>query len=179
MLQSNKTTWDCRQAKAELALQAGDDAVTPATAPLLETHLEGCAECREYLAGLTLSLETLKTSAAEPVVPQRMASLWPKIAARLPTARPQVKLAPFNVWVPTAAMAAACAAMILVTIVQLERVAPFQPQIMPRVQEVFWRSGVDEFRSPDFRKDRGFGPARTAEGQVPVRLKQYLPPGDF
>ncbi len=177
MLQSSKTTWDCRQAKAELALQAGDDAVTPATAPLLETHLDECAECRDYLANLSSSLETLKASAVDPVVPQRMASLWPGIAARLPATR-QVKLAPFNVWVPTAAMAAACAAMILVTVVQLERVAPFQPLITPLVQPVVGRNVRDDgFRSPDFQRDRRPDIwERPAPGQMPVR---YQTPSEY
>lgn len=170
---SRKTIWDCRQAKVELALQAGDDAVTSATSPLLETHLEDCAECREYLAGLTSSLETLKACVAEPVVPQRMTSLWPEIAARLSAARPQVKLAPFNVWVPTAAMAAACAAMILVTIVQFERVAPFQPVVTPSLHAILGRDVPgDAFRSPQFHDVPGSDHRkRTAPGQMPVRYR--------
>jgi hypothetical protein len=179
-MQSSMTTWDCRQAKAEIALQAGEDAVSPATSTLLETHLAECAACREYLAELSLSLESLRTCAAQSLASTSRASLWPGLAARLPVTQPHSSVARFNVWVPTAMMTAACAAMILVTIVQFERVAPFQPQLTPRVRAVMGHDIRNEFRTPEFIEHRrSNGRDRTSPGQMPVRYRESIRTGDF
>src|SRR4051794_3033856 len=114
--------WDCRQAKAEIALQAGGDAVDPATSELLQSHLAECRDCRIYVAEMTASLEVLQACAVQWLPASRKTSLWPGVAARLPASVRPSAAARFNVWVPTAAMATACAAMWLVTLVQLGRV---------------------------------------------------------
>lgn len=131
-----KTVWDCRQAHVEIALKAGGDSIDPVAASLLESHLSECAACRQYLTGMESALELLQSSAVEVIPGKRLPSLWPRVAQRLPQPAARTAYARFNLWVPTAAMAAACAAMILVTIVQIERVAPFEPLVTPHLRTV-------------------------------------------
>lgn len=128
-----KTVWDCRAAQAEISLEAGGDPIDPSTRELLQTHLRDCAACRKFQTQMTASLEVLQTVAAASLPAGPMKSLWPGIAARLPASQPQSAYAKFNLWIPTAAMAAACAAMVLVTVVQIERISPFAPTVSPHL----------------------------------------------
>lgn len=165
--------WDCRQARAEIALHAGGDANELVTAQLLQSHLTDCEACRQYLISMKSSLDALQTCAlaAYPTLPQR--SLWPGIASRLPAMIRPSTVARFNVWVPTAAMAVACAAMLMVTIVQIERVMPFQPRLTPQLNMVLGRE--QEHRRDIFpplpadRLEFVKNPA-VLRGAVPVRL---------
>lgn len=131
-----KTVFDCRQARAEIALKAGGDLDDPIALSLLEAHLAGCVPCRRYLAGMESSLEVLQASAVESLSGERPPSLWPRVSRQLPRLNSRAVSARFNLWVPTAAMAAACAVMVLVTIVQIERVAPFAPIVTPHLRTV-------------------------------------------
>lgn len=137
----------CRQAEAELALHVGGDLDDAAATLPLQAHLANCPDCREYQRRLTECLEALQTCAAESLPTCRSAGVWPRVAARLAAsyaARPT--LAQFNVWVPTTAIAAACAVMVFVTIVQFDRTAP---------------NGVDRnyFNDPSFAdRDPSFAP---------------------
>ena len=144
----------CRQAEAELALQVGGDLDDPAASLPLQAHLANCPDCREYQRRLTECLEALQTCAAESLPTSRTAGLWPRVAARLAASyavRPT--LAQFNVWMPTTAIAAACAVMVFVTIVQVERAAP---------------NGVDRnyFHDPSFAefRDSSFAPPANSLG---------------
>jgi hypothetical protein len=163
------TTWDCRQAKAEIALKAGGDAVESATATLLESHLAECPRCRTYLAEMTASLEALQASATSLLPSAMTRSLWPRVAARLPQTRPLSASARFNVWVPTAAMATACAAMILVTIVQLERVVPFEPLVTPHLKMVLQRDQSNHFHD-SHTFEPGRRPLRIEEPSNPIAV---------
>lgn len=169
MSKVSKTTWDCRQAKSEIALKAGGDAVDPAVSALLEAHLTECSQCRGYLSGMTVSLESLQTCAADSVSPALSRSLWPSVASRLPRREPMTVAARFNLWVPTAATAAACAAMILVTIVQFERMMPVEPRgAQAKSAQVVVPE--DFFKERRFRVDpqqRSYEP--TVPGMVPVK----------
>lgn len=152
MSKVSKTMWDCRQAQSEIALKAGGDAVDPAASMLLEAHLAECSQCRGYLTGMTASLESLQTCAAGSLSPSLSRSLWPAVASRLPSNEPMTVAARFNLWVPTAAMAAACAAMILVTIVQFERMMPVEPQAA-QIKSVRVVDPEDAFKDRRFRVD--------------------------
>lgn len=170
------TIWDCRQAKAEIALQAGGDLVDPATADLLESHLEACSQCQAYLVKLTASLEALQGCALESLPASHLHSLWPGIASRLPASMRPSAAARFNVWVPTAAMAVACAAMVFVTIVQLERVVPIEPTLTPQLRTVL-RGEPDRnlFRQFPTQRLPMLVKEPTISGSVPVKFDSASP----
>lgn len=167
----NKTIGDCEQIRTELALFAGDDLDSAVDVVRVRGHLAGCAECRTTLAQLTESLAVLETCAVTASSLPK-ANLWPAISRRLPIRTPSTARARFNLWVPTAAMTAACAAMILVTIVQFERVAPFQPTVTPHIRTAIEGTRpVNLFHAPEFvgLRDPRFQGAPSAEA-VPVGL---------
>lgn len=170
------TTWDCRQAKAEIALKAGGDAIDPLAGELLESHLDDCSHCRRYFAEMTASLESLQVCAAESPRPALSRSLWPGIAAQLPRTASLTASARFNFWVPTAAMAAACAAMILVAIVQIERSIPYEPMVTPQVRTVIGVQPQYIFNgapSDEMSLRRPY--ESTAPKSLPVQFKHSLP----
>ena len=109
-------------------------------------------------------------SAVESLSGERLPSLWPRVARQLPQPNARTAYARFNVWVPTAAMAAACAAMILVTIVQIERVAPFEPLVTPHLKTVLHVESPDRFLSDrEFAEHRLPGSmSRSVFGATPV-----------
>lgn len=114
-----ETVWTCRQAEAEIALHAGGDLTDPVAEKLLASHLAKCPACRDYERRMSVCVELLQTCAAESAPPA--ARVWSRVAAKLPRRAPRTALAQFNAWVPTTAMVAACAAMILVTVLQIDR----------------------------------------------------------
>jgi anti-sigma factor RsiW len=178
MNKAAKTTWDCRQAKAEIALKAGGDAVDPSQSGVLESHLAECSACRNYLADMAASLESLQVCATEFPPPIKMRSLWPQIASQLPPTRLRRVTTRFNLWVPTAAMAAACAAMILVTIVQLERVVPYRPIATPPLRNVLYKE-LPDVRGEDELAERRLRDSSdpTFSGSLPVHFEPRMRPG--
>ena len=74
--------WDCREARAEIALRAGGDSSDTAAAERLQTHLSSCRGCREYTAGMSVMMADLQSCAGE--TPRMTASLWPRLKQRLP-----------------------------------------------------------------------------------------------
>lgn len=154
-MQTTESTiaWDCRQAKLQLALKAGGDLADPVASALLERHLAACPQCRRYLAGMEAALELLQSCSQPTAAAERSVGVWPRVSARLPSARERASR--FQVWAPTVAMAAACAAMILVTIVQVERVASFDPIVTPRVKTLTGQSPRNLFlEDADFARGR-------------------------
>lgn len=170
MKKMTQPIWDCVQARAEIALEAGGDSDDAVAAQLLEAHLSDCEVCRRYRVSMRASLEALQTSAvqSEPAIPQR--SLWPGLAARMPVSFRPSTAARFNVWVPTAAMAAACAAMVLVTIVQLERVIPLEPTLTPQLRTVLGRDERNLFPVVSPQRLRMVKEPAAARGAVPVKF---------
>lgn len=175
MKKMTQPIWDCRQARAEIALEAGGDADDAVAARLLEAHLTDCEICREYRLRMRTSLEALQSSATPAYAAVHQRSLWPGIAARLPAVIRPSAAARFNVWVPTAAMAVACSAMLLVTIVQLERVIPFEPTLTPQVRMVLGREEPrDLFPRVSAERLRMVKGRPGTPGMVPVKL-DYVP----
>lgn len=166
----SKTAWDCREAQVQIALKAGDDLDDPVALALLEAHLTNCDGCRRYLARMESTLEVLQTSALEsPVIP-RVPSVWSRVAHQLPQ---RSSYAQFNVWMPTTAMVAACAAMIFVTIVQIERSTPFDPMVSPHLETVF-----DTESGNSMTSDRQFAmrrPTNSLERSIPASVPVNFP----
>ena len=168
---------NCGHVEAEIALYAGGDLNDAVRQDELESHLAGCPSCRDYQLRMSQCLEVLQTCAAESTPVGRSAGVWPRVAAALTAYETQPVLARFNAWVPTTAIAAACAAMIFVTVIQVERGV----RVMP---------GQDYFTDPGFAKSGAVWDVRTVhapafEGQnlptTPVALdakspRKELPP---
>ena len=170
----------CSQMEAEIALHAGGDLNDGVRQALLESHLAGCSTCRDYQRRMVACLDVLQTCAAESAPLGRAAGVWPRVATALRAYDAQPVLARFNAWVPTTAIAAACAAMIFVTVIQVERGLPVAPS-------------QNYFTDPEFAKT-GLGTrsvvAPHLNGQdlqtTPVgldaklpRVNQRQPRGDF
>lgn len=170
----NHPIWDCRQAKAEIALKAGGDSADPVAAEGLESHLTNCEDCRRYLRRMRASLEALQACALHSLPPAHQRSLWPGLASRLPPSVRPSAAARFNVWVPTAAMAVACAAMLLVTIVQIERVIPVEPTVTPQLNLVLRRERERDLFPQFPTQQLRLVKEPAAASSVPVKL-DYAP----
>jgi hypothetical protein len=100
---------NCKQAKAQLALLAGND-LEPAACQIIRRHLDQCDACRQHLRRLSSCLEVLQTPSQGPWNLEQE-SLWPQLSVRLSSGsneRPPHRL---NGWAATVAVAAACTAM--------------------------------------------------------------------
>ena len=163
----DKTICVCEQVRTELALHAGGDLDDPQTLGKVEKHLAGCPHCRQMFSQLVSGMEVLQMCAANAASVPRT-SLWPALARRLPvTATYSAAAAQFNFWVPTAAMTAACAAMLVVTVVQFNRGMPSDTVRHPQ----FSSSSARNL----FVNDREFAAGRRSaldhsRDLVPVRL---------
>jgi hypothetical protein len=148
---------ECELVRADLALYSGGDLADPAAVAKVRGHLVGCAACQATLARLTESLDALQACAAA-VAPAPGPSLWPALARRLPFRVPSSAAAQFNVWVPTAAMTAACAAMVLVTFVQLDRAGTLHaPSAVHGQRNLFDDQTFVDLQNPRFQRDSGPG----------------------
>lgn len=106
---------NCTRAKSEIALWAGGDLDDRQIAQL-ERHVAVCPDCREYRQRMSGSLQVLQN----PVVSEPSSlhdSVWPGVESRLSMqsqleARRAERL---NRWLPAAAIAAACLAVIAFT----------------------------------------------------------------
>lgn len=164
----------CRQAEAEIALQVGGDLDDPARTRLLQAHLANCPLCRDYERRLAECVEALQTCAVESLPTYRSGGLWPRVAAELPPCSPRPVLARFNVWVPTTAMACACAAMIFVTVIQIKGIVPADPTSSPQ-SWISVSSGPnrDYFSDPIFSLEGNRSPVPPL--YAPGRSGQNLP----
>lgn len=172
MQTGSKIVWDCRQARSQIALKAGGDLNNPVDETLLEEHLVECASCREYLASMEATLDLLQTCAHVSLPARRSASVWPEVAGRLPAGNGRSVYARFNVWVPTAAMTAACAAMILVTFVQLQRTAALDPFLSRHVESA---DADDPSRRDLFVNDVNFASRRRPSELESTRRSNQFP----
>jgi len=65
---------------------------------LIDAHLEGCGDCRDYLESLRGALGALELAAAEPPVDPRSPSLWPALQARIAAEARRAESAPPTLW---------------------------------------------------------------------------------
>jgi hypothetical protein len=120
---------NCGRARTNVALWAGGD-LDDQESGQLERHLAVCPQCRDYRTRIAGSLQALR----EPqgiLADNLYDSVWPKVASRLAVksqadARRAERL---NRWLPVAAAAAVCLAVIALT---------SEPE--PRRQDVFGQS---------------------------------------
>ena len=104
---------NCKRARTEIALWAGDDLDEQIAGPL-KRHVAICAECREYRRQMVSSVHVLQ----EPQRPRAAKlhdSVWPGLAGRLPSPDETRRGDRLNRWLPAVAVAVACLAVIAFT----------------------------------------------------------------
>lgn len=104
---------NCKRARTEIALWAGDD-LGEQTAEPLERHLALCGECREYRRQMASSVRVLQAPQRPPAA-ELHDSVWPGLADRLPSQDETRRADSLNRWLPAAAVAVACLAVIAFT----------------------------------------------------------------
>jgi hypothetical protein len=173
MQPSAKLVWDCREARTQIALEVGGDLEDSAATERLQSHLHECPDCRRYLSDMQSVLGVFAACARPENVEAASPRLWSRIAAELPDRSRRSAYSQFNVWVPAAAMSIACAAMLLVTILQLEQVSPFEPILTPRIHSAL---NLDSPRMPleGDRLPRRRG-ERSNSGSLPVGFSNAAP----
>ena len=105
----------CRKTRHLLALRAGND-LEERESSFAERHVAVCPSCREAWTGLTAAQQALEQVRAAPVeAAVRPASVWPAVARHIRSVDEQA--APtWRGWIPAAALAAACLAVVMVVI---------------------------------------------------------------
>jgi hypothetical protein len=107
MIWNNK----CRKMRRLLALWAGND-LDERDATGLERHLASCPHCREVRQGLHRSQRALEAVRPGTVLEnQQSASVWPGVARHVRSIDENSVPQGWREWLPTAALAAACVAM--------------------------------------------------------------------
>jgi hypothetical protein len=117
----------CRKTRRLLALSAGNDFEILPSAET-QRHLAICPHCRETWQGLRRAQQVLERVSATRVAGESPAvsdqpgeatlpaSVWPGVARHLSVIDNQWAASDWRGWLPTAALAAACLAVIVVTI---------------------------------------------------------------
>jgi len=120
---------NCRKTRRLLALSAGNDMEERELAGV-DRHLAVCPQCREVWQGLKLSQQALEQVRAAPtgraaaggaVVPNR--SIWPAVARHVRMIEEQAAAPNWRGWLPSGALAAACLAVVIVSLPEAPRVA--------------------------------------------------------
>ncbi len=113
---------NCRNTRRLLALSAGND-VEERDLAGVQRHLAVCPSCREVWQGLRQSQRALEQVVAAPVAdpgsptsPSTSGSVWPAVSRHLRTIDAQVAAPDWRGWLPSAALAAACLAVIMVAL---------------------------------------------------------------
>jgi hypothetical protein len=113
---------NCRKTRRLLALSAGND-VEERDLAGVQRHLSVCPHCREVWQGLKLSQQALEQVRAAPVDedvgpgsawPGR--SIWPAVARQMPVIDEQAAAPNWRGWLPSGALAAACLAVVMVSL---------------------------------------------------------------
>lgn len=102
---------NCKQAKSQIALWVGND-LDEADLPELKRHVAQCVCCEGYCAQMQAGLDVLQQADEMPHLPMQ-GSLWPRVAASIHARGLSPRAHRFNGWVPAAAVAAACVAILL------------------------------------------------------------------
>lgn len=147
---------NCKRARTEIALWAGDDLDEQAAGPLLR-HLALCLECREYRRQMVSSVHVLQEPEG-PCSVELHDSVWPGLAGRLPSRDEARQADRLNRWLPAAAVAVACLAVIV-----------FTSEAEPRRQDL--NGGVISADLFDFQS--------VTKGGLPVPVSKDYPWGDF
>jgi hypothetical protein len=117
----------CRKTRRLLALSAGNDFEVLPSAET-QRHLAVCPHCRETWQGLRRAQQVLERVSATRVAGESPAvsdqpgeatlpaSVWPGVARHLKVIDEQWAAPNWRGWLPTAALAAACVAVVVVTI---------------------------------------------------------------
>lgn len=96
---------NCREARNEIALLAGQDLEDKSRVRQVTLHLHDCPDCRAHQRQLKQALSALEHADGTQTYEVRN-SLWPKVAARLDA--PRVRVSPLKTWLPIASFMAAC-----------------------------------------------------------------------
>ena len=117
---------NCRKTRRLLALSAGND-VEERDLAGARRHLAVCPGCREVWQGLQLSQQALEQVRAVPVEAPGAAwpnrSLWPAVARDLRMIDDQAAAPNWRGWLPAGALAAACLAVVMVSLPDASPVA--------------------------------------------------------
>jgi hypothetical protein len=120
---------NCRKTRRLLALAAGND-VEERDLAGVRRHLAVCPHCREVWQGLQLSQQALELVRAAPVDedvapgsawPGR--SIWPAVAREVRVIDERAVAPNWRGWLPSGALAAACLAVVMVSLPDPARVA--------------------------------------------------------
>lgn len=122
---------NCTRAKSHIALWAGGDLDDRQVAQL-ERHVAVCPDCREYRQRMAGSLQVLQNPASGESSSLHD-SVWPGVESRLAVqsqieARRAERL---NRWLPAAAIAAACLAVIAFTTEPARQPRTLQGELLP------------------------------------------------
>jgi hypothetical protein len=117
-------TWNlnCRKTRRLLALSAGNDLEERDQAGA-HRHLAVCPHCREVWQGLRRSQQAIEQVRAAPAVEHdattsvwSSTSLWPAVARHIRKIDVQAAALDWRGWLPAGALAAACLAIVIVTL---------------------------------------------------------------
>ena len=122
----------CRWARPRLPLMAGGE-LTGSDRRKVERHLIGCAECRDRLARLNVSLGAMHSLAVESLPLTDTASLWPALARQI---REQRRTQPAfwsrpSLWVAIGMAASAVVAASSWSLTQYQRHHSLQTAALP------------------------------------------------
>jgi hypothetical protein len=120
---------DCRKTRRLLALSAGND-VEERDLVGVQRHLAVCPQCREVRQGLEHSQQALERVRAVPVDEDAGAgsawpgrSIWPAVARQVRVIDEQAAAPNWRGWLPSGALAAACLAVVMVSLPDASPVA--------------------------------------------------------
>ena len=116
---------NCKAAKSEIALAAGND-LDEHVGGALQEHLGRCPNCLQHWHSVRAALETLQVRCdISDEMPQHV-TVWPQVSRRLAGMERDLRRERFNGWIPAGAVAAASLAILFFV---GERVT--EPQIVP------------------------------------------------
>ncbi|MBX3444312.1 MAG: zf-HC2 domain-containing protein [Planctomyces sp.] len=151
---------NCRQARYEMALLAGDDLADEDRRRDVERHLSMCPGCRRQHQRLCGVLGAVSASDV-PATYVSAHSLWPSVRRRMNApARPGGQGVDWKSWTPFAAGVAACAGVLMMASVALQtpgpqapvsrQLSPLYPPLQPIVEPLM--SEPDVTRPTSFRR---------------------------
>ena len=106
---------NCKQAKSEIALWAGND-LDDSALQGLQDHLDECPCCSSHWARMKQTVDLLHRGTEEELPREYVGSVWPEVAAQIAVRRESLLMTRFNGWLPAVAVSAACAALLMVAL---------------------------------------------------------------
>lgn len=171
---------NCRSVRRSLALWAGNDLEEREQAEV-ERHLAVCPRCREVRGGLDESQRAveqarLASGAIADAAVRPGSSVWPSVARHLPVIDDQSVAAGWRHWLPTGALAAACLAVILALVPELQQgagLAENDAAAMFDAAPAAFNQGAGRFRAVSL------GQRRVSERDAAARGDQPVDPDTF